>query len=118
LINIGNGAAALGMAGAYVAIADDLSAFTWNPAGLSNEPGFRMQFDSVYTTGSENFEVTTFRSGTTLHDFSVNGFQPQSLALTYQFQRGDTVFGPAFSWNRSTLSLHDYKMDVPATGHY
>jgi long-subunit fatty acid transport protein len=118
LINIGNGAAALGMGGAYVAIADDLSALTWNPAGLSNKTGFRMQFDSAYTNGSEDFEVTTRLSGTSNHDFSVSGFQPQSIALTYQIQRGDTVFGPAFSWNRSTLSLHDYNMDAPATGEY
>lgn len=118
LINIGNGAAALGMGGAYVAIADDLSALTWNPAGLSNKKGFRMQFDSVYSSGSEDFEVTTRQSGTSQHDFSVSGFQPQSIALTYQIQRDDTIFGPAFSWNRSTLSLLDYKMDAPATGHY
>jgi long-subunit fatty acid transport protein len=118
LINIGNGAVALGMAGAYVAIADDLSALAWNPAGLSNKTGFRMQFDSVYTSGSEDFEVTTRLSGTSQHDFSVSGFQPQSIALTYQIQRGDTIFGPAFSWNRSTLSLHDYNMDAPAIGQY
>ena len=117
LINIGNGAAALGMGGAYVAVAEDLSALTWNPAGLSNDPGFKLQFDSSYTTGSEEFEVRTSQTGTTQQNYSVHGFQPQSLALTYQWKKNDLTFGPSFGWGRSSLNLTDYELDVPVTGH-
>ncbi|HSE43107.1 MAG TPA: hypothetical protein VLH08_20285, partial [Acidobacteriota bacterium] len=118
LINIGNGAAALGMGGAYVAVAEDLSALAWNPAGLSHQTGLRLQFDSLYTTGSEEFEVHTNQTGTTLQDYSVHGFQPQSLALTYQMTRGNFIFGPAFGWGRSGLYLDTYEMKDPINGPF
>lgn len=117
LVALGSGAAAMGMGGSYVAIADDLSALYWNPAGLSVKPGLRLQIDALYTKGSEMFAVTSNRSGTSQHDYSVDGFQPQSMAVTYQFRRKDMVLGPSFGWSRSSLFLRHYKMDTTATGH-
>jgi len=35
-LKIGTGARAIGMGGAFTAVADDISAISWNPAGLSN----------------------------------------------------------------------------------
>lgn len=54
LINQGIGAAALGMGGAFVAVANDLSAIYWNPAGLSQLKGLHVQADYALLTGNED----------------------------------------------------------------
>ncbi len=43
-LNIGVGSRALGMAGAYTAVADDITASYWNPAGLVDADGFQAYF--------------------------------------------------------------------------
>lgn len=50
------GARALGMGGAFVAVADDASATWWNPAGLASGPIVSVVFDrSTFDTGAEQF---------------------------------------------------------------
>jgi hypothetical protein len=71
------GTRALGMAGAFVAVADDATATFWNPAGLATGP----VFDSVV----ENQEVDTLdplRQGVGERSFMIAVGTP-SLGLTY-----------------------------------
>ncbi|HLP16896.1 MAG TPA: PorV/PorQ family protein [Bacteroidota bacterium] len=44
-LSIGQGARALAMGGAFVAVADDQSAMYWNPAGIADLQGNRVMFD-------------------------------------------------------------------------
>jgi hypothetical protein len=47
-LTIPQGAAALGMGGAFVAVADDPSAMYWNPAGVADLAGIQLFFDHSY----------------------------------------------------------------------
>ena len=40
----GVGSRSMGLGGAYVAVANDVTAGFWNPAGLIDAPGFQAQF--------------------------------------------------------------------------
>lgn len=47
-LSIGQGARALGIGGAFVAIADDPSAMYWNPSGIADLQGFNLMVDHTY----------------------------------------------------------------------
>lgn len=47
-LSIGQGARALGIGGAFVAIADDPSAMYWNPSGIAELQGFHFMVDHTY----------------------------------------------------------------------
>jgi long-subunit fatty acid transport protein len=102
LMNAGYGAAALGMGGAFVAVANDLSAIYWNPAGLAQLPG--MQFSGDYRIMgdtdedfSEEVFPDRFESG---QRFSISGDQLQAIGVSYAFQGKSFTLVPAFAWHR------------------
>jgi long-subunit fatty acid transport protein len=47
-LSVPQGARALGMGGAFVALADDPSTMYWNPAGIADLPGIQFTFDHTY----------------------------------------------------------------------
>ncbi len=47
-LSIAQGARAVGIGGAFVAIADDPSAMYWNPSGISDLQGFHLMVDHTY----------------------------------------------------------------------
>ncbi len=47
-LSIAQGARALGIGGAFVAIADDPSAMYWNPSGIADLQGFNLMVDHTY----------------------------------------------------------------------
>jgi hypothetical protein len=75
LFRTGVGARALGMGGAYVAVANDATAGYWNPAGL---------------TGIENFNISSMISADMTYDRQYN-----YVALGYNFGRAGWA---AMSW--------------------
>ena len=80
------GGRARAMGGAYTAIADDLSAQFWNPAGLAGEAGRALQAEVRlnFGNGAVNSPVTEFDSGVGIVpvvDYSVN----RASELTYNF---------------------------------
>ncbi len=54
-LSIGQGARALAMGGAFVAIADDQSAMYWNPAGIADLSGNRIIFDHTQWIADINY---------------------------------------------------------------
>ena len=52
--DLGIGTRALGMGGAFTAVADDTTAFYWNPAGLSNTSQFQFQPPSIQVRTDSN----------------------------------------------------------------
>ena len=94
---VGSGARALGMGGAFIAIADDATAASWNPGGLINlqRPEFSVVFD--YTDRSEDniFRDNPEASGPgSITDYSLNymsvaypweiGWRKMIVSLNYQ----------------------------------
>lgn len=103
LMNSGYGAAALGMGGAFTAVANDLSAIYWNPSGIAQLPG--LQIFGVYRAMGDSDE--DFSSEVFPHQvegpqsISVSGNQFQAVAVSYAFQtKKGSSFVPAFSWQR------------------
>lgn len=104
LINPGYGAAAMGMSGAFVAVANDLSTVFWNPGGLGQLPGFQIHVDYRWLGDSdEDFsrEVSANRFES-MQRFAVSGNQFQSWSVSYAFDTGKVAIVPAFAWQRTT----------------
>ncbi|MET0553414.1 MAG: hypothetical protein ABW221_10290 [Vicinamibacteria bacterium] len=80
-LSLGSGARALGMGGAFLARADDATAVSWNPAGLSYLA--RPEFSIVGTRNS--FERGPAGSPAT-DRFA--GYAPDFVAVTYPLSRG------------------------------
>lgn len=80
-LSLGSGARALGMGGAFLARADDATAVSWNPAGLSYLG--RPEFSIVGTRNS--FERGPV--GAPAND-RFAGYGPDFVALTYPLSRG------------------------------
>ncbi len=100
---MGIGARAAGMAGAYSALADDVSALYWNPAGIANLPGVNVAASTTlwFANVTENFVGVTlpvsdkYRAGIalTLVDYG---------SLAYSTIQQDANAG---SYNANDLSL-------------
>jgi hypothetical protein len=113
LLNTGYGAAALGMGGAYNAIARDLTAIYWNPAGLAQLPGLSVYGDySIASDSDEDYaaEVLPDRFDSAQR-FEAKGSQFDFAGVSYAIQSGTTRIVPAFAWHHTSLtgSKHSLK---------
>src|SRR5688572_23281311 len=101
LINAGYGAAALGMGGAFVAVANDMSTIYWNPAGLAQLPGLQLAGDYRVTGDSdEDFAEEVFPNRfESAQRFAISGDQIQAVGVSYSIGKTHT-FVPAFAWHR------------------
>jgi hypothetical protein len=105
LLNSGWGAAALGMGGAYTAIAADLTAIYWNPAGLAQLPGLSIYGDyGINSDSDEDYaaEVLPDRFDSAQR-FEVKGNQFDFAGVSYAIESGTTRIVPAFAWHRTSL---------------
>jgi long-subunit fatty acid transport protein len=103
LLNSGYGATALGMGGAFTAVANDLSAIYWNPAGLAQLPGLQLWGDyRAMNDSDEDFGPEVFPDRVeSMQRFAVSGNQFQTLAVSYAFNsKSGALFVPAFSWQK------------------
>ena len=102
LLNSGYGATALGMGGAFIAVANDLSAIYWNPAGLAQLPGLQLSVDYRYMGDSdEDFSDEVFPDRfESIQRFEVSGNQLQAISFSYGFQGKAVTIVPAFAWHR------------------
>lgn len=104
LINSGYGAAALGMGGAFTAVANDLSALYWNPAGVSQTNEFQLYVDYRFQGDSfEDFsEVSTANQLRSVQRFKPSGHQLDAIALSFPIETKSYIFTPAFAYQKST----------------
>jgi long-chain fatty acid transport protein len=104
LLDSGYGAAALGIGGAFTAVANDLSAIYWNPAGLAQLTNIELHVDWRYMTDSrEDFSAMVFPNRFDSEQrYEITGNQFQSIAGSYTFHSRKFVFVPAFAWQRNS----------------
>lgn len=105
---IGAGARAMGMGGAFVAIADDGTANTWNPAGMSQldapELGISVGYyrrTSQRAGGSEDSDQVDVDHLSYVHPSNLFGFQ-QTFGIAWQRQY-DFTFAQSFASNERTV---------------
>ncbi|MFH1852412.1 MAG: PorV/PorQ family protein [Candidatus Neomarinimicrobiota bacterium] len=102
-LEVGIGARAVGMGGAFVAQASDVSAIYWNPAGLSRLKNYEAMFERVewLTDISFNFVGVTFPLR---HNSSI-GFFLNSMNVPYQVVRNqDFPDGTGEEFNAVSLA--------------
>jgi len=95
-VTIGSGARALGMGGAFLARADDATAASWNPAGLSY-----LRRPEISLVGASNSFETTLEGGdvSSLDEFV--GQTPDFLSVAYPFEVGGTTGAAQLSFQRT-----------------
>jgi long-chain fatty acid transport protein len=112
----GSGARALGMGGAFLARADDATAASWNPAGLSYLRLPELSF--VYSGGNLNSRDTSTDPTTMTQQVSVDnrhGNSPEFLAATYPLQIGPVSGAAQLSYQRLISFNADRTIDEPIT---
>jgi hypothetical protein len=93
----GSGARAFGMGGAFLARADDATAASWNPAGLSY---LRRPEISFVMAGSDLGAQRHDGQGTLVLDDQRHGRAPDFVAFTYPFTIGSTSGAAQVSYQR------------------
>ena len=94
----GAGSRALGMGGAFIGVADDATAITWNPAGLYNLE--RMEASIVSQYYSEDYEFGPYEQG---YDTFVMNFA--SVAVPINFGENKVTVALAF---QRQMELYEY----------
>ncbi len=119
----GFGARALGMGGAFTAVADDATAALWNPAGLGQLFEIQVQAGGSSTDVSSDRDVssvsTLFIPGTDirsysryeLSDDSSSGLSPQFLTFAYPLDVGPGRLVLSASTVRGTNYFENYRFD-------
>lgn len=84
------GVRAMGMGGAFAAIADDGSALYYNPAGIAFQKGLRMQMDSLAVVGLFRFKPSEFPVGQFLPQKGFNGsVRPKFIPVASMYMTKD-----------------------------
>jgi long-chain fatty acid transport protein len=110
------GVRAMGMGGAFAAIADDGSALFYNPAGIAFQPGLRMEMDTLGVVGLFRFTPSEVPPGQYVPEKGFNGsvapklIPVASLYMTKQWNEkltlGFGVFSP-FGLSANWTSFRD-----------
>lgn len=108
----GSGARALGQGGAFIAVADDATAASWNPAGLIQLEKPEASFVGSYLTTDQDFSVrdemfpATFRS--TLDNEDVGRWDINFISAAYPFRFLGKNFVTALNYHQ----IFDFHTDI------
>ncbi len=104
----GSGARAWGMGGAFLARADDATAISWNPAGLSylRRPEFSAVWLGYRRSGSE-----VGPGGAFVSDDRLSGQAPDFLSLAYPFATSEATGALQLSYQRVLSFTYDRTID-------
>ena len=109
---VGSGARAIGMGGAFIAIADDATAASWNPAGLTQLETPELSLVGAQVFSSENFSSPStpeINSSSHTEDLSLNYFSAsypfnafkKNMVVSLNYQRL-YEFNRSLSYNLQT----------------
>ncbi|HOK09455.1 MAG TPA: outer membrane protein transport protein [Candidatus Hydrogenedens sp.] len=105
---IGSGARAIGMGGAFIAIADDATSASWNPGGLTQleRPEFSMVYSYKYI--GEDFESSTHPE--LKEDYSIDFSQLNYMSFVYPFRR--TIKGRNLVLSLNYQAKYDFDREL------
>lgn len=111
-LELGVGAQAMAMAGAYVARAEGVAALYWNSAGLATLENFAIGYS--YSPLYPDLDMAHHFLGVAMPlvggvvGLSLNSFSSGDIErTTLEFpDGGDPLFGPTFDWTATAVSLH------------
>lgn len=115
---VGAGARALGMGGAFIAIADDATAASWNPAGLAQLERFSLSFVGRYDftrrlSPARGEADTGFFMGAEVPRSASNALDFASMTLP--FRLGKLKLVPQISYQRAiSFNLSSRQVGIPA----
>lgn len=81
---VGSGARALGMGGAFIAVADDATAASWNPAGLIQLETPEMSAVGSFSCRKENLSFGTNPEASGKENISISDINYMSIAYPFQ----------------------------------
>ena len=109
---VGSGARAVGMAGAFIAIADDATAASWNPAGLIQLESPEVSMVGAYLQRRDEFSSTTHPEAENtgeIDDLNLNYF-----SATYPFRLSQRNMVASLNYQR----LYEFKQSFDYTFDY
>lgn len=104
---LGGGARAQGMGKAYYAVSDDITAGTWNPAGLIaiDKPVLGLSWSSLSPSGKSN--VTVFESITGNHSGSFGDISSLNFVAPIRIKGHPFALSLSYNLNFTTFSQSD-----------
>ena len=108
----GAGARAAGMGGAFIGVADDATAITWNPAGLTQLYRPEVSLVTRYVAESYKYESTLYANTVDNQSHFVVNF----ASAAYPFMNGRLVFAVAYQKQLDWYSGWESDEDESATG--
>jgi len=120
-LEVETGARAMGMGGAFVAVADDVTALHWNPAGLADLDGFQLfgMRTSVYTVEGLSEDSAMAGYGTGCRGFGAGWMRTGAEDLYSE----DTIlvgYGQRLPIDglRAGFSIKRFSLDAPGYEYY
>lgn len=110
---VGSGARALGMGAAFIAIADDATAASWNPGGLTQLE--RPEISLVYAWKTYGEDLSSWTHPELNGDNEVDLDQINYASFVYPFQR--TLAGRNFVLSLNYLKQYDFDRDLSFRYH-
>ena len=114
---VGSGARAVGMGGAFIAVADDATAASWNPAGLIQLEMPELSFVGAYLSNTEDFSSSSnpeINGSINISESNINYF---SASYTFSYLNKNMVasinYQRLYDFKRSLKYMYDYNLPLP-----
>lgn len=106
----GSGARALGQGGAFIAVADDATAASWNPAGLIQLERPEVSIVGAFMTTDSDFSIglDALGLGNTLGDEDVSRWDVNFMSVAYPFRFFRKNFTAALNYHQ----IYDFHVDL------
>ena len=105
----GSGARALGQGGAFIGIADDATAASWNPAGLSWLERLEYSVVGSFLDTDQEYSVNpSLQKGLTIGDEDVSRWDLNFMSITYPFIFLDRKVVATLNYHQ----IYDFHMDL------
>lgn len=123
-LEVETGARAMGMGGAFVGVADDVTALHWNPAGLASFEGFQLfgMRTSVYSVDGLSEDAVFAGYGAGRHGFGLGWMRTGANHIYDLYEEGTIVLGYGLETPVDGLAagaaVKRFSIDAPGYDYY